>query len=1255
MKTAFSLSLMLAALVAQGAPRGAINNVPEAAKYTLVYSLDIPNAANYSAGITYTVDQRADVSGLSRVAYYLELGSASGTNFIWVSMDALTNNVNVIGVPTVSSGAIFQQPVANMNVLSSVPSIVNGNNLQGGNIEFWPSNYSAPNALGVPNASDAVYDWGDTRTAGNHGSMQLHNADASQVLFAFNNWGGAGGNGALGIGNATTGANPDWTFAANTANYTVKTLQVWVVPIVDPTPPELTGAVGLTGLTNVVVNFSKSLDDSATNAANYSISGGVSVLRAALSTIAKNSITLTTSAQQPLTSYTLTVNGVKDRTPIHVPLPPNTVAPFRSSIQQRGATNNVPEASQYTLVYSLNIPTTPNYLNGVTYNTDLRAEVSGLSRVAYYLELQKSGGPVNFLWVSIDAVTNNVNAIGVPTLPSGAFFQQPVANMNVFSSVADIVTGTTLQGGNIEFWPSNYAGGDALGVPNATGVFDWGDTATAGNYGSMQVHNADASQVLFAFNRWGGAGGNADLGIGNDTVLANPDWTFAQNAADYTLKTLQVYVVPKADPTAPVLVSALGLGGLTNVTVTFSKAMDESATNAAGYSVSSGVSVLSGTLDPVTKATVTLTTTPQQASTPYVVSVNGVKDRTPLHVPVAANSTISFTSSPSRGVFENVPEAANYSLVYSLDIPNAPNYLAGLTYNIDLRTNVTKFNRVAYYMELQQSGGPLNYIWVSIDPVTADVNQIGVPTVPAMASVTDNRFQQPVANMNVRSSAPGIVNGNNLQGGNIEFWPSNYSAGDAAGVPNASSSLYDWGDTATAGNYGSMQIHNADASQVLFAFNRWGGNGSPIDIGIGNAPSGNPDYTFVNNGNNQVIKTLQVFVLPANNAAPAISSAVGLPGGTKVVLTFTKAVDDSATNAANYSISGGVSVLQAVVEPLNKLAVTLTTTPQQPLTPYTVTVNNVRERSASRLAIVANSTAPFTSFRQSAVLANVPEAVNYSLVYWLDIPNAPNYSAGISYLLDQRAAVAGFNRVAYYLELQTNSGPLDFLWVSLDAFTPNVNRIGVPTVSSGAFFQQNVTNMNVLSSVASIVTGNGIQTGNMEFWPSNYGAQNTLNVPNASATTIDWGDGGAGTSAGYGSMQIHNYGASQVLFAFNRWGGAGGNVDLGIGNATVGANPDWTFAQNAATYTVKSLQVFVLPTPTGAKTIQITTSRFTAAGQFSITWESAPGTSYSVLKKLTLGAASWTKAGTVTATGTTTAFIDAQATDSASFYRISAP
>ena len=114
----------------------------------------------------------------------------------------LPTDLAKLGVPTLASKAKFQIQVAHMNVLSSDPRIITGNDLAG-NIEFFPNNYGPLNAAKVPNASDAVWDFGDqiVDPEDGYGSMQVHNFVAKQTIFAFNNW-KAGPGADLGIGNS---------------------------------------------------------------------------------------------------------------------------------------------------------------------------------------------------------------------------------------------------------------------------------------------------------------------------------------------------------------------------------------------------------------------------------------------------------------------------------------------------------------------------------------------------------------------------------------------------------------------------------------------------------------------------------------------------------------------------------------------------------------------------------------------------------------------------------------------------------------------------------------------------------------------------------------------------------------------------------------------------------------------------------------------------------------------------------------------
>ena len=122
-------------------------------------------------------------------------------------------------------------------------------------------------------------------------------------------------------------------------------------------------------------------------------------------------------------------------------------------------------------------------------------------------------------------------------------------------------------------------------------------------------------------------------------------------------------------------------------------------------------------------------------------------------------------------------------------------------------------------------------------------------------------------------------------------------------------------------------------------------------------------------------------------------------------------------------------------------------------------------------------------------MLKVPEAKDYQLVYDLDLGKL---GADIKYDVDNRSKITQpFDRIAYFLELQGADRNVQYVYVSMDAFTDALDKIGVPTVKSGARFQRNVANMNVYSNVKGIVTRTGLEGGNIEFWPNNYGPANS--------------------------------------------------------------------------------------------------------------------------------------------------------------------
>ncbi|MFO1491094.1 MAG: hypothetical protein U1F87_09330 [Kiritimatiellia bacterium] len=84
-------------------------------------------------------------------------------------------------------------------------------------------------------------------------------------------------------------------------------------------------------------------------------------------------------------------------------------------------------------------------------------------------------------------------------------------------------------------------------------------------------------------------------------------------------------------------------------------------------------------------------------------------------------------------------------------------------------------------------------------------------------------------------------------------------------MPLASAADYDHGDAiATTGTYGSMQIHNIAVPQTIFAYNRWGA-ATIEDVGIGNAPGLNTDWTFSANALSWQFRRLLVLVLTDSN------------------------------------------------------------------------------------------------------------------------------------------------------------------------------------------------------------------------------------------------------------------------------------------------------------------------------------------------------------------------------------------------------
>lgn len=206
-------------------------NVPESQGYEIVYEKDL---SQLGKSFKYETDHSAAYTGpatFDRIAYFLELNDNDNeTRWVYVSMDAFTDQVKMIGVPTLDTDALFQQPASNLNVHSNVQGLPNVQNAPG-NIEFWPNNYGKSNAANVPGAANNAYDTGDQISANipdGYGCMQVHLTEPAVTVFALNNW--KSNTPDLGIGTNTEGGEPDWTFTKSADRYTIKSLKILVRP-----------------------------------------------------------------------------------------------------------------------------------------------------------------------------------------------------------------------------------------------------------------------------------------------------------------------------------------------------------------------------------------------------------------------------------------------------------------------------------------------------------------------------------------------------------------------------------------------------------------------------------------------------------------------------------------------------------------------------------------------------------------------------------------------------------------------------------------------------------------------------------------------------------------------------------------------------------------------------------------------------------------------------------------------------------------
>jgi autotransporter-associated beta strand protein len=445
--------------------------------------------------------------------------------------------------------------------------------------------------------------------------------------------------------------------------------------------------------------------------------------------------------------------------------------------------------------------------------------------------------------------------------------------------------------------------------------------------------------------------------------------------------------------------------------------------------------------------------------------------------------------------------------------------------------NAAPFDRVAYYLELVKNS-TTQYVWVAFDAHTVNRRALAFP-----GKLAGERFlhQRKVSNLTVRSNVSNITELTDSSTGNIEVYPANYSNGTMpANGLNGRTDIYDFDDTPAIASasgslapdgtgYGCLQVHNWGTGETLFAVNNFGTVGSTLCMGIGNRPG-----------------------------------AVQLPSNPQLDYTFDP-------NAAGYTVRRFYILTRDLV------------LPPKPASVATITEGTLRVADVAAIPV------------PEAIRTKVGSvASDYDVVYASAVPTtAATIVSGTAYSIDNSNDTTSFDRVAYYLELVKNA-TTQYVWVAFDPHTTDRKKLGYPSQTGNLFaWQQKVYNMDVVCNVPGVPNRTASATGNIEIWPNSYSAgTNALKQLGGSNTAYDFDDTmtGATPAAGHGCFQIHNWGDKVTLLAITHLGTSANPLGVGIGNDG-GANPDYTFNDNATQFTVRNFYVCVRPTvrSTGSK------------------------------------------------------------------------
>ena len=488
------------------------------------------------------------------------------------------------------------------------------------------------------------------------------------------------------------------------------------------------------------------------------------------------------------------------------------------------------------------------------------------------------------------------------------------------------------------------------------------DKATAENISNYQINNGiSISSVVLESNQKSVTIITSPHQEGSYEIVVNSVKDLDQNVIEANSKS--GYQYQPEDTTPPTVVDMQILDG-THVDIIFSEPIKKStAENTGNYNIDQNVSVLQAILDQ-NNYTVHLVTSQHQSGVNYTLTINNILDSSPQQNKIVQNTIKQYTyyeeDNISPSIYSvNIKTEILVELVFSEDVDKATSEEES---NYKINNNITI------------SGASLKDDNRTVQLITSEHQSGGTYTVT-------------VNNVKDLAQSPNSIEANSFK--NYSYFPEDRTAphivlAEANNETHINVTFSEALNRQTAENEDNYKINNNisiieavldDNQMVVHLVTTAHQSGQTYYLTINNVKDNSPNQ-------NQIVSnsSTQYSYFAQDNNPPQIIKVV-IEEDNYVSVHFNEVIDlESAENISNYSISDGIEVFNAMLDYSLKV-VYLTTSEHYPSVTYTLTVSNIKDRSANQNVIAANTVFQYYYDASSRPLATRINRDGYQLAY----------------------------------------------------------------------------------------------------------------------------------------------------------------------------------------------------------------------------------------------------------------------------------